>query len=545
MLAVLSIKEYRWMHGLTNFLYFGAASISIGWIIRTYGRFDAVFSISFGVGLFFLLLTSFAFLTLLPAKRFKFPGFNFKEGNHRLIRLSALLMPVPILVYCAYFSYCVLSYDKSQAAEYRLLNFSKFEKSIFPKSVIYDYFSKADIIDFGNYMHYLQSKIKQNWQPTDNEDPLEAKYIFTAMRDGSIRDVKLARSSKSKNFDETALKALNAAAPLQLLPAYWPDDNLHISFSFNSNVRSNTAESSDKEFLPYLKDLVAHIGSKWRDLSGDLRDLRDLFAQTSFNISADGAISDIRLDSSSGSSNLDNSALESIRKSAPFASFPSSVSAKIKHIVISFDRSFVWRNGGDAFSSGPRIPKEFNYGTINEICPKPSAEDLNNDACKLLKAGDFAAATKELKSCRDLYPTYGLAILNQSITYNNWALQCCRKKNFEEGVSLFLDSLECLDLLENETSEVNAANYKQTLENLAGAYSLWGLESCSKKDFNDASFSFWRALDYRDLLNERYGTKYKCDLEWLKTYWKTLCETGRKLEAEKIEKRIRWLKSNA
>jgi TonB family protein len=64
--------------------------------------------------------------------------------------------------------------------------------------------------------------------------------------------------------------------------------------------------------------------------------LYDLEAIVNFTIHADGSISDIRLEKSSGNKTFDTSAVRAIKQAAPFPAFPRTIRKKFIDIGIRF-----------------------------------------------------------------------------------------------------------------------------------------------------------------------------------------------------------------
>ncbi|MCA9818646.1 MAG: TonB C-terminal domain-containing protein, partial [Cyanobacteria bacterium HKST-UBA01] len=90
-------------------------------------------------------------------------------------------------------------------------------------------------IDFGPYMADLQRRIKRAWFPPKGNESKRVMVVFKVHRNGTMSNLRLARSSGLAIADQAALKAVTNAAPFRPLPAGAPDD-VDIQFTFDYNV---------------------------------------------------------------------------------------------------------------------------------------------------------------------------------------------------------------------------------------------------------------------------------------------------------------------
>jgi TonB family protein len=88
------------------------------------------------------------------------------------------------------------------------------------------------------YPEYLRNQVTQiyrRWNRPAGSAALEAEVTFVILRDGTVKEIKLLRTSRSYSFDEEAQGAIEAAAAAKAfgpLPAGYPADYLPISFLF-------------------------------------------------------------------------------------------------------------------------------------------------------------------------------------------------------------------------------------------------------------------------------------------------------------------------
>lgn len=86
------------------------------------------------------------------------------------------------------------------------------------------------------YMRMLKERIESIWKYPEKAAMLgisgELYIRFSIKRDGSIKDVKLMRTSGYKDLDEAAIKALKDGEPYWPLPDDWEGDELSITGHF-------------------------------------------------------------------------------------------------------------------------------------------------------------------------------------------------------------------------------------------------------------------------------------------------------------------------
>ena len=88
------------------------------------------------------------------------------------------------------------------------------------------------------YVNAIRKKIDENWDVSQGfAQKINAEISFTILRDGSIVRVEIERSSKDKNFDQLATRAIEHCYPFAPLPSTYKESNLrvHIRFSLKKN----------------------------------------------------------------------------------------------------------------------------------------------------------------------------------------------------------------------------------------------------------------------------------------------------------------------
>jgi len=88
---------------------------------------------------------------------------------------------------------------------------------------------------YPEYLRNLVTQIYRRWNRPSGNAALEAEVTFVILRDGTVRDIKMLRTSRSYSFDQEAEGAIESAANAKAfgpLPAGYPADYLPISFLF-------------------------------------------------------------------------------------------------------------------------------------------------------------------------------------------------------------------------------------------------------------------------------------------------------------------------
>lgn len=90
--------------------------------------------------------------------------------------------------------------------------------------------------DFGPYMKELQRRIKSNWEPPRGNESRRVVLLFKVARDGSLKSVKVYKSSGIPSADSAAIGAVNLSAPFRPLPPEFRGSDIDIQFTFDYNV---------------------------------------------------------------------------------------------------------------------------------------------------------------------------------------------------------------------------------------------------------------------------------------------------------------------
>jgi len=90
---------------------------------------------------------------------------------------------------------------------------------------------------FGNYVTILRQRVAEKWHTGDIDPRIHALptaiVTFNLMRDGSVRDVRIAQSSGNQALDYSAQRAIYDASPFPPLPAAYERNDATIEFWFD------------------------------------------------------------------------------------------------------------------------------------------------------------------------------------------------------------------------------------------------------------------------------------------------------------------------
>ncbi len=246
-------------------LFFTAAVTAFIWMTVNYASFSFTTAV---VGIFAAFYALVAVASLINVGK----GNRFLSGSsadvlsvraQKIIRAAGILLALPALLFCAAFALTVLTFDgMDEHSVQRACDMSTLECSIFGKSQIWNYCNwlgrpapaltsaqdccqpiaaapepaKGDI-DYGPYMADLQRRIKRAWFPPRANECQQVVVTFKVHRDGTVSNIALTGASGDQMEDQSALKAIENAAPFKPLPQGSPD-MVDIQFTFDYNVWS-------------------------------------------------------------------------------------------------------------------------------------------------------------------------------------------------------------------------------------------------------------------------------------------------------------------
>ena len=271
---------------------------------------------------------------------------------------------------------------------------------------------------FARFFNQVKQKVAEVWNPMDAarvKDPTGNVYFnrdrttvlsVTLDLQGTITEIKVARSSGLDFLDQTAIDAFKRAQPFMFPPPGLADARGDIRFTFGFHVSAGrggphfrgpatapdegwswvpgpqpgvltvnpapdcdvTQVSADvpPEAAPFFDRVKAAVQAKWeaqriaweRDPSGARFFSRDRCLVLAVVLDAKGGISRIEVRTSSGLDFLDGMAIDAFRKAQPFPDPPGSLADEQGVIPFTFGfRVMSWAMGPGGFRSAHRAPR--------------------------------------------------------------------------------------------------------------------------------------------------------------------------------------------
>ncbi|MFN8550419.1 MAG: TonB family protein [Candidatus Obscuribacterales bacterium] len=212
-----------------NAVYFGVAAASAAWCVHTYGLSTPA-SYMAGATLCVYASLAVASITALipkkpgPAK----PAAALQPHTKLLIRAAFLILPVAYFAYIASFYFVERTYRTIGGVD-RYEAFSALEHTLFGKEVCtpLEPFSEScrkyipDV--FANW-------VQRQWHAQPTKTPYEIVCRFDVLKDGTIKNLKVHKSSGDKKCDRSVLVALDSIAPP---PPPDSPDRIPIEYTFH------------------------------------------------------------------------------------------------------------------------------------------------------------------------------------------------------------------------------------------------------------------------------------------------------------------------
>ena len=84
------------------------------------------------------------------------------------------------------------------------------------------------------YMKAIERRIKSNWHPPFSKQSKDVVVLFTVNKNGTIKNIKVSKSSGDTLMDQAAIKAVNNSAPFPFsFPGNEPDTDIEFTLNYN------------------------------------------------------------------------------------------------------------------------------------------------------------------------------------------------------------------------------------------------------------------------------------------------------------------------
>ncbi len=101
--------------------------------------------------------------------------------------------------------------------------------------------------DFYTYLKQLRSNVEKNWNAPDLSRLYTSEVNFKVLKDGNIQDIRLIKSSGSKNLDLKAIEAVSGAGKQLPLPSVYNADSIDVTMQLSSNHSANVYKKVSKK----------------------------------------------------------------------------------------------------------------------------------------------------------------------------------------------------------------------------------------------------------------------------------------------------------
>ncbi|RTL40606.1 MAG: TonB family protein [Candidatus Melainabacteria bacterium] len=211
-----------------NAVYFGVAAASAAWCVHTYGLSTPASYMAGATLCVYAFLAAASLVTLIPRRPGPAkPAASLQPHTKVLIRAAFLILPIAYFAYIASFYFVERTYRTIGGVD-RYEAFSALELSLFGKEVCTPF--RPYSASCNTYFTVTFADwVKHQWHAQETKNPYKLVCRFDVSKDGTIKNLKVHKSSGDKNCDRAALAALDSVAPP--LPPDAPDRML-IEYTF-------------------------------------------------------------------------------------------------------------------------------------------------------------------------------------------------------------------------------------------------------------------------------------------------------------------------
>lgn len=215
-----------------NAVYFGAAAACAAWCVSVYGLSTAASYVAGATVCIYGFLSAASLLTHLPA-RSATTAVELKPWIKVLLRATFLAVPVAYFTYVASF-YVLQSTYCSPGGVARFDAFSGLEYKLFHKFVCNPYIPDDVSKRLDDYMaHSFTTWAHRQWHAQSEEFSYAIVCRFNLLRDGTIEQVRIHKSSGNSECNDAARAAFDSIAPP--LPPGSPDFSpVEYTLTFNA-----------------------------------------------------------------------------------------------------------------------------------------------------------------------------------------------------------------------------------------------------------------------------------------------------------------------
>ena len=248
---------------LFNAAYLSLAFASYAWLLINYSGASLIIASIVFLGLVYLLASVAAIVNLIstnrPPNRTTTTALSLQ--TQKIIRWTALILPIPAIGFCSLVLLCAFTYDKSPGALDRFNRVHSLELDIFQKSFLWNYLVLPKMglpfPNMGEYVDDLYSSMPaETFFYDGSKSTIESVAVSIRVdQSGSTSALKIAKSSGNSATDQEALETIGAI-PFKPLPKEenaLSCDYTDFTFTFKGKHLQSTEEASpspDPNFIP-------------------------------------------------------------------------------------------------------------------------------------------------------------------------------------------------------------------------------------------------------------------------------------------------------
>ncbi len=258
-----------------NAVYFGTAAACAAWCVNVYGLSTATSYVATATACIYGFLTAASLLTLRPKKSANTVT-ELKPWVKLLLRATFLAVPLAYFSYVASF-YLVQNTYCAPGGVARFDAFAALENKLFQKAIC-DPNIPADVDK--RLREYLANSFTswafRQWHAADANYNYKVVCQFNLLKDGTIEQLSICKSSGSKRLDEAALAAFDSIA--SPLPAGSPDFS-RIEYTLSFHTQKDIWPVYDNNAITPAQDQFLFNQGKWANNYSDYPRSKKLLLQ--------------------------------------------------------------------------------------------------------------------------------------------------------------------------------------------------------------------------------------------------------------------------
>lgn len=184
--------------------------------------------------------------------------------------------------------------------------------------------------DQERYLEVLRTQLRSKWDPPSDIGDRKVQVNIVINRIGRVQRVELVQSSGLDALDHLAVTTAKALDPFQALPPYFKPDTMGILWTFTDKPREATAAE-----LHYVDEVKQRLDKLWFPPAA----LKDLSVEVRFRVQRNGHLASVEISRSSGVLQMDNIALATVQKAAPFQPIPQNIQRDSLGIIYLFGKA--------------------------------------------------------------------------------------------------------------------------------------------------------------------------------------------------------------